>query len=88
MEELLETPTAKYTEEEIKGIYGYVLLLNDQQFYFPAAIQRIYENLRRQWKMDDENDDSEELRRVSMKKKKYRARRFRVTTFLYIVVCR
>ena len=67
MEEILETPTAKYTEEEIKGIYGYALCLYDQQFYFPAAIQRKYENLRPQWKMDDENDDSEELRLISMK---------------------
>ena len=47
-------------------------------FTFTAAIQRKYENLRRQWKLDDENEDSEEIRKLSIKKKKYRARRFRV----------
>ena len=36
--------------------------------------------------MDEENDDSEELRKLCTKKKKYRARRFRVIQF-YCVMC-
>ena len=49
---------------------------------FPAAVQRKYESLRRQYLLQDQ-DNCEETMVAVAKKKKYRSRRQRVSSSIY-----
>ena len=51
-----------------------------------AAVQRKYESVRRQWKID-EDDGKKELLKAMGKKKKYRARRKRASSPLSLWLC-
>lgn len=75
MQQIKDTPGVNYTEEEIKGIY---VRPTNVCIFFPAAIQRKYESLRRHWKIEEEKEDCEEFLKLTSRKKKYRQRRQRV----------
>ena len=73
---LTDVVSEKYTKEQVK-CKGCISLCTKAMYVVTAALQRKYESMRRQWRVDGK-ENSAELIEVQAKMNKYRARRIRV----------